>query len=64
MITFIPLAGSARSDVTTPVAYLLKVDDVSILLDCGSPDWHSDDFELPGTGAAHQREAYIDLLKT
>ena len=39
MITFTPLSGAARSDCTVPLAYLLKVDDVQILLDCGSPDW-------------------------
>lgn len=39
MITFTPLSGSARSSRTTPLAYLLQVDDVRILLDCGSPDW-------------------------
>lgn len=40
MITFTPLSGAARSSRTTPLAYLLKVDDVQILLDCGSPDWN------------------------
>ncbi|KAF9006562.1 beta-lactamase-like protein [Cyathus striatus] len=39
MITFTPLSGSARSAATTPLAYILQVDDVRILLDCGSPDW-------------------------
>lgn len=39
MITFTPLSGAARSDHTVPLAYLLQVDDVRILLDCGSPDW-------------------------
>ncbi|RDB22774.1 Cleavage and polyadenylation specificity factor subunit 2 [Hypsizygus marmoreus] len=39
MITFTPLSGSGRSSKTTPLAYLLQVDDVRILLDCGSPDW-------------------------
>ncbi len=39
MITFTPLSGAARSSRTTPLAYLLQVDDVRILLDCGSPDW-------------------------
>lgn len=39
MITFTPLSGAARSARTIPLAYLLKVDDVQILLDCGSPDW-------------------------
>ena len=39
MITFTPLSGPARSPRTVPLAYLLQVDDVRILLDCGSPDW-------------------------
>jgi hypothetical protein len=39
MITFTPLSGAARSSRSTPLAYLLQVDDVRILLDCGSPDW-------------------------
>ncbi|KAK0230997.1 beta-lactamase-like protein [Armillaria fumosa] len=39
MITFTPLSGAACSQRTTPLAYLLQVDDVRILLDCGSPDW-------------------------
>lgn len=40
MITFTPLAGGAQSPQTTPLCYLLQVDDVRILLDCGSPDWN------------------------
>ncbi|KAF8528949.1 beta-lactamase-like protein [Hysterangium stoloniferum] len=40
MITFTPLAGGAQSSQTTPLCYLLQVDDVRILLDCGSPDWN------------------------
>lgn len=39
MITFTPLSGSANSQNISPLAYLLQVDDVRILLDCGSPDW-------------------------
>lgn len=39
MITFTPLAGAARSKSQSPLAYILQVDDVRILLDCGSPDW-------------------------
>ena len=31
MITFTPLSGSARSQNTSPLAYLLQVDDVRIL---------------------------------
>lgn len=39
MITFTPLSGAANGR-TTPLCYLLQVDDVRILLDCGSPDWN------------------------
>lgn len=38
MITFTPLSGGAQSSQTTPLCYLLQVDDVRILLDCGSLD--------------------------
>lgn len=43
MITFTPLSGAARSSSTVPLAYILQVDDVRILLDCGSPDWCPED---------------------
>lgn len=43
MITFTPLSGAARSSRSTPLAYILQVDDVRILLDCGSPDWSPED---------------------
>ncbi|KAH9173303.1 beta-lactamase-like protein [Lactarius sanguifluus] len=39
MLTFTPLSGAAKSSRTSPLAYLLQVDDITILLDCGSPDW-------------------------
>lgn len=39
MLTFTPLSGAAKSERTSPLAYLLQVDDINILLDCGSPDW-------------------------
>src|ERR1700753_1325584 len=39
MLTFTPLSGAATSERTSPLAYLLQVDDINILLDCGSPDW-------------------------
>lgn len=39
MLTFTPLSGAAKSSRTSPMAYLLQVDDINILLDCGSPDW-------------------------
>jgi cleavage and polyadenylation specificity factor subunit 2 len=39
MITFTPLSGAAHARRTTPLCYLLQLDDVRILLDCGSPDW-------------------------
>ena len=39
MITFTPLSGPARSERIQPLAYLLQVDDIRVLLDCGAPDW-------------------------
>ncbi|KAH7887585.1 beta-lactamase-like protein [Phlebopus sp. FC_14] len=39
MITFTPLSGAVGTSGTVPLAYLLQVDDVHVLLDCGSPDW-------------------------
>jgi len=39
MITFTPLSGAARESRTIPLCYLLQIDDVRILIDCGSPDW-------------------------
>ncbi len=39
MITFTPLSGGGQRTDTSPLSYLLQVDDVRILLDCGSPDW-------------------------
>ena len=43
MITFTPLSGAARASRTVPLAYLLQIDDVRILLDCGAPDWCPED---------------------
>ncbi len=64
MITFTPLSGAARSDHTVPLAYLLQVDDVRILLDCGSPDWCPE----PIKGDTEENESpawekYCDSLK-
>jgi hypothetical protein len=42
MLTFTPLSGAAKSSRTSPLAFLLLVDDIRILLDCGSPDWCSE----------------------
>ncbi|KAI6003688.1 beta-lactamase-like protein [Pisolithus albus] len=39
MITFTPLSGAVGESQTCPLAYLLQLDDVRVLLDCGSPDW-------------------------
>ncbi|KIM25567.1 hypothetical protein M408DRAFT_74190 [Serendipita vermifera MAFF 305830] len=63
MITFTPLAGSARSDAVLPLAYVLEIDDVKILLDCGSPDWHPDEDLKVGEQATAFREEYCDQLK-
>jgi cleavage and polyadenylation specificity factor subunit 2 len=43
MITFTPLSSSSRvastsSAATPPLAYLIQLDDIKILVDCGSPD--------------------------
>lgn len=64
MITFTPLSGAARSDHAIPLAYLLQVDDVRILLDCGSPDWCPE----PIKGEAEESESppwekYCESLK-
>ena len=65
MITFTPLSGPARSHRTVPLAYLLQVDDVRILLDCGSPDWCPEDIkeEEGESEAAVPWEKYCDSLK-
>lgn len=36
---FTPLSGDASTSSTTPLAYILQIDDVRVLLDCGSPVW-------------------------
>jgi cleavage and polyadenylation specificity factor subunit 2 len=68
MLTFTSLSGSARSSSTSPLAYLLQVDDVRILLDCGSPDWcpeasssavKTEDMDA----AAHTWDKYCTTLK-
>lgn len=65
MITFTPLSGAARSSRTTPLAYLLQVDDVRILLDCGSPDWSPE--EEPTSedikGSSYHWEEYCQALR-
>lgn len=61
MITFTPLSGGAKSRQTTPLCYLLQVDDIRILLDCGSPDWNRE------TDSVEDKDApwgsYIHLLE-
>ncbi|OCH92182.1 hypothetical protein OBBRIDRAFT_773886 [Obba rivulosa] len=65
MITFTPLSGAAQTSRTIPLAYLLQVDDVRILLDCGSPDWcpeeesNSEDAEQK----SHPWDKYCEALK-
>ena len=63
MITFTPLAGGARSESVLPLAYILEIDDVKVLLDCGSPDWHPDDDLKAGNDAMAFREEYCAQLK-
>jgi cleavage and polyadenylation specificity factor subunit 2 len=63
MITFTPLSGGATSPRSTPLAYLLQVDDVHILLDCGSPDWCLENFPSSSTDTAIPWEEYCNALK-
>lgn len=61
MLTFKPLSGAAKSDRLVPLAYLLQVDDVHILLDCGSPDWCPEPDD--GSDASAHWETYCQSLK-
>lgn len=61
MITFRPLAGAVGADNLAPLAYLLQVDDVRVLLDCGSPDWSPEFSVLPDAYCAALQE-YVSLL--
>ena len=63
MITFTPLSGAARSSRSTPLAYLLQVDDVRILLDCGSPDWSPEDSSSSVQEASYHWESYCQALR-
>ncbi|KAN0128544.1 Beta-lactamase-like protein [Lactarius tabidus] len=68
MLTFTPLSGAAKSSRTTPLAYLLQVDDITILLDCGSPDWCPEPTTLEaeradGAEDTHPWEQYCDKLR-
>ncbi|KAG6821557.1 hypothetical protein H0H93_000066 [Arthromyces matolae] len=67
MITFTPLSGAARSTQTKPLAYILQVDDVRILLDCGSPDWAPEPHHLiipdGSEEPAYHWETYCNSLR-
>ncbi|KAL5488069.1 hypothetical protein ACEPAI_6177 [Sanghuangporus weigelae] len=68
MITFTPLSGGARLSKTIPLCYLLQVDDVRILLDCGSSDWcpepvASESAERPSSHVQYSWEGYCKSLK-
>lgn len=66
MITFTPLSGAARSSRTVPLAYLLQVDDIRILLDCGSPDWNPENIETQsesGNGVIYPWQEYCDIVR-
>ncbi|KEP55348.1 cleavage and polyadenylation specificity factor subunit 2 [Rhizoctonia solani 123E] len=56
MITFTPLTGGAATTRTIPLCYILQIDDVRILLDCGAPDWHPEpSTEANGTTGENQQ---------
>lgn len=61
MITFRPLAGAVGAENPTPLAYLLQVDDVRVLLDCGSPDWSPEQPIHPDAYCAALRECASSL---
>jgi cleavage and polyadenylation specificity factor subunit 2 len=70
MITFTPLAGDAKGTRTAPLSYLLQIDDVHILLDCGSPDWNPEKSASTSAVTADELvsreeywESYCDSLK-
>ncbi len=68
MLTFTPLAGAAKSSRTSPLAYLLQVDDIKILLDCGSPDWCPEPTSLEteradGADDSYPWNQYCDKLR-
>lgn len=40
---FTALSGDAASPRPKPLAYVLQIDDIKVLLDCGSPEWCPED---------------------
>ena len=56
---FTPLSGDAQSKSSKPLAYVLQIDDVQILLDCGSPDWCAE----TRSDAAQPWDDYCDALE-
>ncbi|KAF9453040.1 hypothetical protein P691DRAFT_802418 [Macrolepiota fuliginosa MF-IS2] len=64
MITFTPLSGAARSDCASPLSYLLQVDDVRILLDCGSPDWVPENDISPAESDSESRHPWSEYCET
>ncbi|KAI6135015.1 beta-lactamase-like protein [Pisolithus croceorrhizus] len=65
MITFTPLSGAVGESQTCPLAYLLQLDDVRVLLDCGSPDWSPEEraFKPDNDPASTPWAAYCDALR-
>ncbi|KAI6047478.1 beta-lactamase-like protein [Pisolithus marmoratus] len=65
MITFTPLCGAVGESQTCPLAYLLQLDDVRVLLDCGSPDWSPEErtFKSDGDLASPPWAPYCDALR-
>ena len=64
MITFTPLSGAVGASQTSPLAYLLQLDDIRVLLDCGSPDWNPEqDVFKPEHNASPSWTDYCHALR-
>ncbi|KAJ3518061.1 hypothetical protein NLJ89_g102 [Agrocybe chaxingu] len=63
MITFTPLSGAARASKTTPLCYLLQIDDVRILIDCGSPDWNPEPSPFEPSEETQEQAPWIEYCE-
>ncbi|KAF8312281.1 hypothetical protein DL93DRAFT_2126087 [Clavulina sp. PMI_390] len=55
---FTALSGDAASPHPRPLAYVLQIDDIKVLLDCGSPEW------CPETPEDYDWSSYCNALES